>query len=73
MAILWRVFMNRVFRLCAVGKRWVKFLQEQRKKLVPVLEDIDRKFGRQRHVQEYLKMWRKRLMLTEKELKSIIK
>jgi len=50
-----------------------EFLEEQRRKLVPVLEDIDRKFGRQRHVQDYLKTWRKRLMLTEKELKSIIK
>jgi len=43
-----------------------EFLQEVRKTLIPMLDDIEKKFGRQRHVPGYLKMWRERLALCEK-------
>ncbi|MCI5779581.1 MAG: hypothetical protein MR051_07205 [Lentisphaeria bacterium] len=42
------------------------FLREQRKKLVPVLNDIECNFGRQRHVPQYLKKWRNKLEIPEK-------
>ena len=38
-------------------------LREKRRVLVPVLDDIERKFGRQRHVPQYLKKWRNKLEL----------
>ena len=58
---------NEKYKQACEQSREKEFLQEVRKTLIPMLDDIEKKFGRQRHVPEYLRMWRERLALLEEK------